>query len=35
VEQSQLNFLGNTSIQEPLPLSLINSNLGTRFFLRG
>jgi hypothetical protein len=27
--------LGNTSIQEPLPLSLVISNLGTRFFLRG
>jgi hypothetical protein len=27
--------MGNTSIQEPLPLSLVNSNLGTRFFLRG
>jgi hypothetical protein len=31
----QLNSMGNTSIQEPLPLPLVNSNLGTRFFLRG
>jgi hypothetical protein len=31
----RLNSMGNTSIQEPLPLSLGNSNLGTRFFLRG
>jgi hypothetical protein len=31
----RLNSMGNTSIQEPLPLSLVNSNLGTRFFLRG
>jgi hypothetical protein len=31
----RLNSMGNTSVQEPLPLSLVNSNLGTRFFLRG
>jgi hypothetical protein len=31
----RLNSMGNTSIQEPLPLSLVNSNLGMRFCLRG
>jgi hypothetical protein len=31
----RLNSMGNTSIQEPLPFSLVISNLGTRFFLRG
>jgi hypothetical protein len=31
----RLNSMGNTSIQEPLPLCLVISNLGTRFFLRG
>jgi hypothetical protein len=35
VEQSQLNFLGNTSIPEPFLTSLVISNLETRFFLRG
>jgi hypothetical protein len=35
VEQSQLNFMGNTSIQNHLSPPLVNSNLGTRFFLRG
>jgi hypothetical protein len=35
VEQSQLNFVGNTSIQNHLSPSLEISNLGTRFLLRG
>jgi hypothetical protein len=35
VEQSQLNFVGNTSIQNHSSPPLVNSNLGTRFFLRG
>jgi hypothetical protein len=35
VEQSQLNFVGNTSIQNHLSPPLEISNLGTRFFLRG
>jgi hypothetical protein len=35
VEQSQLNFLGNTSIPEAFLTSPVISNLGTRFFLRG
>jgi hypothetical protein len=35
VEQSQLNFLGNTLTQNHSPPSLVISNLGTRFFLRG
>jgi hypothetical protein len=35
VEQSQLNFLGNTSTQNPFLTSSCSSNLGTRFFLRG
>jgi hypothetical protein len=35
VEQSQLNFLGNTLTQNHSSPPLVNSNLGTRFFLRG
>jgi hypothetical protein len=35
VEQSQLNFVGNTSIQNHPSPPLVISNLGTRFFLRG
>jgi hypothetical protein len=30
-----LNSMGDASIHEPLPLALINPNLGTGFFLRG
>jgi hypothetical protein len=35
VEQSQLNFVGNTSIQNHPSPPLVISNLGTRFLLRG
>jgi hypothetical protein len=35
VEQSQLNFLGNTLTQNHSSPPLVISNLGTRFFLRG
>jgi hypothetical protein len=35
MEQSQLNFLGNTLTQNHSSPPLVNSNLGTRFFLRG
>jgi hypothetical protein len=35
VEQSQLNFVGNASIQNHSSPSLVISNLGTRFLLRG
>jgi hypothetical protein len=35
VKQSQLNLIGNISIREPSLLSLLLSNLGTRFCLRG
>jgi hypothetical protein len=31
----RLNVRGTTSVQEPLPLSCVISNLGTGFFLRG
>jgi hypothetical protein len=34
VEQGQLKFLGNTSIQNHSSPPLVVSNLGTRFFLR-
>jgi hypothetical protein len=35
VEQSQLNFVGNASIQNHSSPPLVISNLGTRFLLRG
>jgi hypothetical protein len=35
VEQSQLNFLGNTLTQNHSSPPFVISNLGTRFFLRG
>jgi hypothetical protein len=35
VEQSQLNFMGNTLSQNHFSPPLVISNLGTRFFLRG
>jgi hypothetical protein len=35
MEQIQLNFLGNTLTQNHSSPPLVNSNLGTRFFLRG
>jgi hypothetical protein len=35
VEQSQLNFMGNTLTQNHSSPPLVNPNLGTRFFLRG
>jgi hypothetical protein len=35
LEQSQLNFLGNTLTQNHSSPPLVISNLGTRFFLRG